>query len=491
MNDSAFFSRVFFFLGFNALMSCTNSSNANNEQILDKSNGQKISIAIDSVTIITSTNSSVSLYYIDSLHFGHPLFAKEKKYIFRTNTPIWLLEADDNQTPFLVFPGETIQLTKFKKNISQLTINGDEKRNNELLFFPKLIDFSGGLREGFKLKKYQSKVTNIKEFFKYVDTIKNKKESRNNFLNEYTLDNPVNNYFITKTKNIIDRIALKDFLLLCNSNRDLLSKAGLFNKYIDSCIITTNRDSQDIDFVFKDLAIIEANVLMGKRYYNEIEVADINSLKISFETIKKSFSGQVCDYLLSAYLFRALNKNLGIPKEMMLDYFSICNDVSYEFSINKKLLEITKNYSFKTENIIQDMAGNYFDLDSIIIANKDSVILIDFWASWCAPCRAEMPYSKNLSEKNKNEPVRFIYLSIDKNVDDWIRACKEDQLVNRNSFLLVNVENSKLNKNYKIEAIPRYMLIGPNGKVINTDAPKPSSKDLELLINKYFSFKRK
>ncbi len=56
------------------------------------------------------------------------------------------------------------------------------------------------------------------------------------------------------------------------------------------------------------------------------------------------------------------------------------------------------------------------------------ITLIDFWASWCGPCRKEIPHVKKYYEEYKNKGVQFISVSIDAKKDAWTKALKEEQM---------------------------------------------------------------
>ena len=65
------------------------------------------------------------------------------------------------------------------------------------------------------------------------------------------------------------------------------------------------------------------------------------------------------------------------------------------------------------EHIFTATDGTQKSLADIIKSHEGKVIYIDFWASWCIPCRSEMPHSVTLYEKLKDKEIVFIYLSID------------------------------------------------------------------------------
>lgn len=111
---------------------------------------------------------------------------------------------------------------------------------------------------------------------------------------------------------------------------------------------------------------------------------------------------------------------------------------------------------------------------------RGKYVYIDVWATWCAPCRAEIPFLKKLEEKYHQKNIVFLSLSIDqlKDVDKWRKLIKDKELGGVQVFA-DNDWNSQFVKDYNITGIPRFILIDPNGKIVKADAPRPSSPTIE------------
>ncbi|MCR9173413.1 MAG: TlpA family protein disulfide reductase [bacterium] len=100
---------------------------------------------------------------------------------------------------------------------------------------------------------------------------------------------------------------------------------------------------------------------------------------------------------------------------------------------------------------------------------KGKMVLIDFWASWCRPCRGENPnvvqaYEKYRKEKFKNgKGFEVLSVSLDRNEDQWIQAIEADGLVWKNHGWDKDGEVSKL---YGVTSIPKAFLVDGDGKII-------------------------
>ena len=107
---------------------------------------------------------------------------------------------------------------------------------------------------------------------------------------------------------------------------------------------------------------------------------------------------------------------------------------------------------------------------------KGKVVYLDFWASWCGPCIAEAPAGTELKQKFVGRDVVFLYISIDRNPDDWRKALAKHPLTGPASVHLLDQGpyDSSAGKAYLASAIPSYWLIGRDGRIRLAHAPRPS-----------------
>lgn len=107
---------------------------------------------------------------------------------------------------------------------------------------------------------------------------------------------------------------------------------------------------------------------------------------------------------------------------------------------------------------------------------KGKVIYVDFWASWCGPCRAEFPKSRemheSLTEKQRKEIV-FLYISIDESLEAWKAAVENLKLAEFGE----NGHSYEVSGRYGIRTIPRYMIIDQSGNIIDMEATRPSNPE--------------
>lgn len=128
--------------------------------------------------------------------------------------------------------------------------------------------------------------------------------------------------------------------------------------------------------------------------------------------------------------------------------------------------------------LLMSCDGRKTNLSKLLDSLKGKVVYVDFWASWCRPCCAEMEPAAELRGKMKDEDIEFIYLSTDEEHSRMCEALDKLKLTGCNVYRILNPKAAKFTYEYNISLIPRYMLIDKSGKIVNDNAPRPSSEEI-------------
>jgi thiol-disulfide isomerase/thioredoxin len=113
------------------------------------------------------------------------------------------------------------------------------------------------------------------------------------------------------------------------------------------------------------------------------------------------------------------------------------------------------------------MSAPGFELDSlggkqVNLANyKGQVVLINFWASWCGPCRKEMPILEQLNKAYKSKGVQLVGVNVEPNSDDALKYLKNIPV----SFPILFDRTSNVSKLYQVQGMPNTVILDRSGKV--------------------------
>lgn len=132
------------------------------------------------------------------------------------------------------------------------------------------------------------------------------------------------------------------------------------------------------------------------------------------------------------------------------------------------------------EITLEQPNGKMLSLSSL----RGQYVLIDFWASWCKPCRQENPNVVRLYNTFKDKGFTILSVSLDQDKDAWLKAIKADGLLWPNHVSDLLQWQSPMVQLYGISGIPHTVLVGPDGKIIGTGL---RGAKLEQKLNEIFN----
>ncbi|MGN0281768.1 MAG: TlpA family protein disulfide reductase [Prevotella sp.] len=224
------------------------------------------------------------------------------------------------------------------------------------------------------------------------------------------------------------------------------------------------------------LSMVERSInatIIGK-YGND---ESSNTIKFLDENISQQ---KVKDYVVYAWLNSKISRYGVDGTDEMVEYFFktaktpiYLNKFKNFYSEWEPLKAGKPSPTFNYPNI----NGEYVSLESL----KGKYVYIDVWATWCAPCRKELPYLFELEKYYEGKDIHFVSMSCDNDRQKWEKMVKLGKF---GGIQLIMGDHSEFMKKYCIDGVPRFILLDREGKIIKAVAPRPSNKKTKILLDK-------
>lgn len=237
----------------------------------------------------------------------------------------------------------------------------------------------------------------------------------------------------------------------------------------------------------KELTALDAN-LLSLSEYKEFLTNAVSSLGLNGEKAEAS------DKLVKSQL-QYINANVTDPvlKEYLTN-FSVVNYVKSNGVDDAEFAIVAFNQNVKNADLVEafgklcdqwrkiaagqpspefkgeDMEGKVVSLADL----KGKFVYIDIWATWCGPCRGEIPHLKKLEEKYQGKDIEFVSLSCDQDKEAWKKMVAKEEL--KGVQLHIGSKASFMEE-YMVSGIPRFILLDKEGKVLSAKMTRPSNAE--------------
>ena len=221
------------------------------------------------------------------------------------------------------------------------------------------------------------------------------------------------------------------------------------------------------------------------RYWDSIEV---------FGILKHTPDIYLRQMVLTEYFTQKME---AVKVEQFEKYKNILDEYITEPYLKEPLIERYNNIKQQIDNpkiysdaVLKKIEGTSTKelMNKVLSENKGKVIYIDCWATWCAPCRGEMPNSKTLMTSLRERNVAFVFFCIDSEENDWKALLGSFQLGGQ-QYILDKVQSIDLRTTFSINSVPTYLLFDKNGMLVEKSSqlrpgnPITKQKILDLLDN--------
>lgn len=256
----------------------------------------------------------------------------------------------------------------------------------------------------------------------------------------------------------------EQFVLVLSPDDDI--QLSLNTEYFDETIQFTGKGSEKNN-ALKNLYLINEAYSKDIQYLISKDEIDTVALYDFLEENGVTFLNVIEDYKNEFPEIEKGTESLELLEARRLK--SLKKYLRQKIVFEEKMKEIVNESAIDFEGI--NLKGESVSLSDFI----GKVIVVDFWATWCGPCKAEFPAYKELEEKY-GEDVYFVSVGVYCKEEDWRKMAEEEGF--KHNIYLSKEAQGQISQ-YAVNTIPRYLVIDENFDLIDADAPRPSSGKLE------------
>ena len=374
----------------------------------------------------------------------------------------YLVENPAVQTPLYLANGTNMELT-LNEEVSKTMVSGSQTKQTQYLIERNsfINDRINGADSNLFGQKPQEFKENVKAFFAELDKklkaygfdeefVKNQEKWTNYKFIEYLTIFPTYHRYTSGDEAILpdDFYAERD--AIDYDNAEEFRTIDTYRDLVRSKFYTIINNPNDAENIKKFIS--EVNALKSDNIRADLA-------KGTFQLISPSST-------VNKEIFDFINKNVTDEK--------VKEAAKKAYDVATKLTSGSPSPKFSN---YENFNGGTTSLDDF----KGKVTYIDIWATWCLPCRGEIPALKELEKKFHGKDVAFVSISIDQNKDEWKEFVKSEDLKGVQLFA-ENAFESQFIQDYGIRQIPTFIIIDKEGKIVNADAPRPSSDEITGLL---------
>lgn len=403
------------------------------------------------------------------------------------------LQCNDEALQLFVEPGDDFSVEFIVGSINKGTIfKGKGELHNQFLF-----EFYNTFKNEYDTAQTKKSILDASSIDEFEIALYNARKKQNDFYNNYKDKENFSPAFKAFVENLI--------------------RYNYLGSLVSFPIVRGNNSANTVVGALPEIMLSEVTAEDGKNptamqgryyrmfvYYYAIYSASKNngfnkftdqgtSLEAKYKAARDFFEIKAFTYFLAKFLLENCSK---IPQAPLKRVYNVLatedKNGFYSSLINERCGEVlnaeVKKEDKKAAPIVvgqkpapigftaKTLEGKTVSLDDF----KGKVVYIDFWASWCGPCRQQFPFAKTLQEKftaKEKKNIVFLYISIDENEESWRSAIEKMEIHGFHTISPGNW-NSEACKFFKISSIPRYMLIDKSGNIADENAKRPGDENI-------------
>lgn len=315
------------------------------------------------------------------------------------------------------------------------------------------------------------------DIWEYKNECKKVYFDRCNFLKLYVKSEKVSNLFEKKAREVLFFEYLNRFLI---PEKAILKEP----KCLEDINIEKFKVTNYEDNTYFHLALM--------KYLNYTSIVANNNERFSIKTfnyqlnlINNNFLGNIKEYCITKTFFdynkNLKSENIFFLKKALDTYLPQIKEEKFKIALKQLKEKLNYLNPYLPDKVLNskllDVNGNIVTLNEVLIKNDSKIKVIDFWASWCAPCieeiRKSYPFRGKIDIENN---ISIIYFSIDKNSEKWKKKVSDLKGfgMDKNQYLILEAKGSDIASYFNINTIPQYLIFDKENRLVLINAPSPS-----------------
>ncbi len=378
----------------------------------------------------------------------------------------YYLRLEKGAIPLYLAPGEDLEVSVDPADLQNPGFSGSLADEN--IFITKANQFSK--EQSASVRKYYEAAPED-----YLAGMNSQREAEDKLLDDYLKNNPELGQDFIESRRILNEFSYYSSLM--NYENIHRYYAG-----VDSVELPEGwydfLDNIDIDrpeYLKVPVSLNVINSIINKRIEENTGLGDdawgtAELVKEQFNYVMDNFENQE---LIDHFLFTSLStyidaRGTGGVEDLTEQFYSVSTSEKDINAIREKEEEWAplKTGMPAPAFTLPDINGNMVSLSDF----RGKYVYIDFWATWCGPCKIEIPYLEKMSEEYKDSNIEIISISVDRDKQAWENMVADDQP----QWLQLH-DSILLNDKYLVKYIPSFVLIDREGNILEARALRPSS----------------
>jgi thiol-disulfide isomerase/thioredoxin len=231
-----------------------------------------------------------------------------------------------------------------------------------------------------------------------------------------------------------------------------------------SNISFSGKGTESNNYILERIKFSKTDLFNAKSYFT-LEKSEFDAKIEEFKKESLAISTHDVDSLLIA--------QIGNDDTRFIDYVN----KNYQAKYNAAVKFAKGKPSPKFTNF-ENYKGGTTSLDDL----KGKYVYIDVWATWCGPCKQQIPFLKKVEDQYHGKNIEFVSISTDRKnkYEAWKKMIVDRKM---GGIQLYAGSNNTFSRDYQINSIPRFILVDPEGNIVDADAPRPSDPRLIALFD--------